>query len=160
MCPLTHHLLSHEDLRRGDLDTEVTSSDHDSIGDGKNLIEVGDTLLVLNLDDDLDGLALLAKDLSDGEDVVGRSDERRKDHVDAVLDTELEVLDVLLGESGKVDGGLGKVDTLSRAEGTVVDSSNSELVAFDGEDLEGKDSVIDEDVLARSGDLDNVGLKR
>lgn len=155
----THHLLGHEDLGRGNLDTEVTSSNHDSVGDGEDLVEVNDTLLVLDLDDDLNVLAVGSEDLSDGEDVLGRSDERGEDHVDAVLDTELEVLLVLLRQGGEIDGRLGEVDTLSRAERTVVDGLDSESVALDGEDLEGEDSVVNVDELAGGGDLGEVLLQ-
>lgn len=67
---------------------------------------------------------------------------------------------VLLGKGGEVDGGLGEVDSLSRAESSVVDGSDSELVAFDSEDLEGENSVIDVDELADGGDLGDVGLRK
>lgn len=103
--------------------------------------------------------ALRTEDLTDGSNVVGGSDEGREDHVDAVLDAEREVLLVLLGESGQVDGGLGEVDALAGGEGAVVDGLDAEAVALDGEDLEGEDSVVDVDELARGGDLDDVGLE-
>jgi hypothetical protein len=156
----THHLLGHEDLRRRDLDTEVATGDHDTVGDGEDLVKVDDALLVLNLDDDLDAGALGAEDLADGEDVLGRADERGKDHVDAVLDTELEVLLVLLGQGREVDRRLGQVDTLARAERAVVDGLDLEAVALDGEDLEREDAVVDVDVLARRGDLGEVLLQK
>lgn len=153
-----HHLLGHEHLRGGDLDSEISSGDHDSVGDGEDLVEVDDSLLVLDLDDDLDVGSLGSEDLSDGEHIVGGSDEGGKDHVDSVLDSELEVLLVLLRERGQVDGGLGEVDSLSRAERSGVDGSDSELVSLDGEHLEGEHSVVDVDELSGSGHLDNVGV--
>lgn len=70
-----------------------------SVGDSENLIEVGDSLLVLDLDDDLDVGSLGTKDLPDGEDVVGGSDERGEDHVDSVLDSEEEI-----PEDGRAEG--------------------------------------------------------
>lgn len=156
---LTHHLLSHEHLGRRNLDSQISSSDHHTVSDGQDLIEVGDSLLVLDLDDDLDVGALGTEDLSDGEHVLGGSDERSEDHVDSVLDTESEIPLVLLGQRGKVDSGLGEVDTLSRAERSVVDGLDSKLVSLDGENLEGKHSVVDVDQLARGGDLGDVFLK-
>lgn len=156
----THHLLGHEDLRRGNLDSEVTTGDHDTVGDGENLVKVDDTLLVLDLDDDLDAGALGTEDLADREDVLGRADEGGKDHVDAVLDAKLEVLLVLLGQGREVDRRLGEVDTLARTERAVVDGLDLEPVALDGEDLQREDAVVDIDVLAGRRDLGEVLLQR
>jgi len=55
-----HHLLSHEDLGGGNLDTEITTGDHDTVGSLEDLVKVVDTLLVLDLGNDLDLTALLA----------------------------------------------------------------------------------------------------
>lgn len=154
-----HHLLGHEDLTGWDLDTEVTSGNHDTVGLLEDLVKVQDTLLVLDLDDDLDVGALDAKHLSDLLDIVSASDKRGEDHVDTVLDTESEIGLVLLGQSWEVDWGLWQVDTFSRGQGAGVEGLDSELVAVDGDDLEGEDSVIDVDELAWAEDFDNVGLQ-
>jgi hypothetical protein len=135
-----HHLLSHKDLTGGDLDTQVTTGDHDTIGLLQDLVKVDDTLLVLDLDDDLDLGTVGSEDLPDVDNILGSSDERGKDHVDVVLDTKLKILLVLLGKSGKVDGGLGEVDTLARREGSVVHDLDLDVGALDGDDLEGKDT--------------------
>ena len=91
-----HHLLSDEDLAGWNLDTKVTTSDHDTVSLPQNLVEVVYTLLVLDLGNDLDVLALLAEHLADSSDVASTADERGEDHVDLVLDTELEIGLVLL----------------------------------------------------------------
>ena len=136
-----HHLLGHEDLGSGDLDTEITTGDHDTVSLLEDLVKIEDTLLVLDLGDDLDVGTVGAEDLSDLLDVVSGSDERGEDHVDAVLDTESEIGLVLLGKSGEIDRGLGKIDTLARGEGTGVEGLNAELVALDSEDTEGENSL-------------------
>lgn len=153
-----HHLLGHKDLTGGDLDTQVTTGDHDTVSLLQDLVKVDDTLLVLDLDDDLDLGTVGSEDLPDIDDVLGSSDERGKDHVDVVLDSELEILLVLLGKSGQVDGGLGEVNTLSRREGTVVHNLDLDMGALDGEDLEGEDTVVNVDELSGGGDFDQVGL--
>jgi hypothetical protein len=135
-----HHLLGHEDLRRRDLDTEVTTGDHDTVRLLEDLVKVLDTLLVLNLDDDLDARAVGTEHLADLADVLSRTDERGKDHVDAVLDTELEVGLVLLGQGGEVDGSLGEVDTLARGEVARVERLDLDPVALNGDDLKGEDA--------------------
>jgi hypothetical protein len=109
-----HHLLSHEDLGGRDLDTKITSSNHDTVSLPQDLVKVDDTLLVLNLDDNLDPGAIWTENLSNLLDVVGGSDERSKDHVNTVLDTESKILLVLFRECGKIHSGLGEVDTLAR----------------------------------------------
>lgn len=67
-------LLSSEHLGGGDLDTQVTTGNHDTVGLGENLSEVVETLPVLDLGDDLDVLALLAKNLTDVLDVLAATD--------------------------------------------------------------------------------------
>ena len=108
-----HHLLGDEHLASRDLNAKVATSDHDTVRLAKNVVKVLDTLLVLNLDDDLDSCTVRAKDSTDIADVLGRADERSKDHVNAILDTKLEVCLVLLAQRRQVDGSLGKVDTLT-----------------------------------------------
>jgi len=150
-----HHLLGDEDLGRGDLDTQVTTGNHDTVGLAENVVEVVDTLLVLDLGDDLDVLAVLAENLTDGLDVVTGADEGSEDHIDAVLDTETEIGLVLLGESGKIDVGLGKVDTLLGRDLAVVDGSGADVLVVNNlEDLESEDTVIDVDDTAG---LDHLG---
>ena len=152
-----HHLLSDEDLGGGDLDTQVTTGDHNTVGLVQDLVKVVDTLLVLNLGNDLDLLTLLAKDIADVTDVTTTTDERSKDHVDLVLNTKLQVADVLLGQSRKVDIGARQVDTLAGRDSTVVQTLATQgLLVYDFEDLEGKNTVIDIDQLAGGDHLGDV----
>lgn len=150
-----HHLLGDEDLGRRDLDTQISTGDHDTVGLAENVVEVVDTLLVLDLGDDLDVLAVLAENLTDGLDVVTGANEGSEDHVDAVLDTETEIGLVLLGESGKIDIGLGKVDTLLGRDLAVVDGLGADVLVVNNlKDLESEDTVIDVDDTAL---LDHLG---
>ncbi|RMZ72970.1 hypothetical protein GMOD_00009755 [Pyrenophora seminiperda CCB06] len=91
-----HHLLCNEDLAGWNLNTKITTGDHDTVGFPQNLIKVVHTLLVLDLGNDLDVLALLTEHLADGSNVAAAADKGRKYHVDLVLDTELEIGLVLL----------------------------------------------------------------
>ena len=152
-----HHLLGDEDLGGRDLDTKITTGNHDTVGLLKDLVEVVDTLLVLDLGNDLDLLSFLTEDLTDVADVATTTDEGREDHVDVVLDTESEIGDILLGQSGKVDVGAGKVHTLAGRDVTVVQALDAEgLIVYDFQDLEGKDTIVDIDQLARGNDLGDV----
>ncbi len=135
-----HHLLRKEDLAGGDFDTKVTTGDHDTVSLGKDLVEVRDTLLVLDFDDDFDVRAVRAEDATNVAHIIRAADERREDHVDAVLDTKLEVGLVLLGQGGEIDIGFGKVDTLARGESAVVESADADVLALDAKDEKGQDT--------------------
>lgn len=72
--------------------------------------------MVLQLADDLDILALLAKHFPDSVNVGSLADEGGENHVNTLLHAELQVLNVLVGQSRQVDGSSGQVDTLLAAE--------------------------------------------
>ena len=135
-----HHLLRHEYLTGRDLDSEISTSHHDTVRLLENLVKILHTLLVFNLDDDFDSRSLGSKHLSNMLDILSRADKRRKDHVNIVLDAECKVGLVLLRQRGEVDGCLGEVDTFSGRESTRVEGFDSELVAFNVEDLKGEDT--------------------
>jgi hypothetical protein len=121
-----HHLLGKEDLAGRNFDTKITTSDHDTISLLQNLVEVGDTLFVLNLDDDLDVGTVRAKDSTDVLDVLTATNERSKDHVDTVLDTKQKILLVFLRESREVDISLGQVNTLARRDVSGVQGTDAD----------------------------------
>lgn len=150
-------LLGSKHLGGGNLDTKVTTGNHDTVSLLENLLEVVKSLSVLNLGDDLDVLALVTENLTDISDVLGAADERGKDHVDTVLDTKSEIGLVLLGKSGQVDISVGKVDTLLGADGAVVSGLDLDgLLVLNAENVKGKDTVVDVDNTARLNDLGDV----
>lgn len=131
-----HHFLSQENLTGGYLDTEVATSNHHSITFAQDFVKVFYTLFVLDLDDDLDAGTIGTKDLTNVLDILSTANKRRKNHVDAILDAELQVLLVLFRECWKVYICLGEIDTLTRREGPVVESTDAEVGAVDGQDEE------------------------
>ena len=84
-------LLGNEDLLRRNLNAHVSPSNHDAVRLRNDLINVVDTLLVLNLGDDLDGLALLAKDTTDLLHTSSITDEGSKHHVHIHLNAKEQV---------------------------------------------------------------------
>jgi hypothetical protein len=85
------------------------------------------------------------------------TNEGGEDHVDAILDTKAEIGLVFLGEWGKIDVGLGEVDTLLGRNLAIVDALALEgLVISHLEDLEGQDAVVDVDDAAGRDDLCDV----
>lgn len=152
-----HHLLGDKHLRGRNLDSKISTSNHDTVRLLENLIKVVDTLLVLNLGDNLDALAVLAEDLADGGDIGAAADERGKHHVDLVLDTKAEIGLVLLRERGEVDVRLGEVDTLLGGNLAIVQALGLNGLLVDNlEDLEREDTVVDVDDAALLDNLGNV----
>lgn len=128
VAPAGHHLLGEEDLLCWDFNAQVSAGNHDAVTSLQDLIESmrqkeenqfqkfskdldllrftdivhspAHTLVVLELADDLDVLALLAKRLPDGLNVSSLTDEGGEDHVNTLLHAELQVLQVLIRESG------------------------------------------------------------
>lgn len=143
-----YHLLGQEHLTSGDLNTQITSGDHDTIGHSKNLVKVLKALFIFNLDDDFYIGTFRAKDFTDFFDVLSASDEGREDHIDAILNTELEILLVLFAEGWKIDRSFGKVNTLARREIPVINGADFDRGAIDGEDEERKNAIVDIDELA------------
>lgn len=152
-----HHLLCNENLGGRDLDTQITTSHHDTVGDLEDLVKVVDSLLVLNLGDDLDVLALLTEHLTDSGDVLCATNKRGKDHVHVVLDTKFQIGLVLFAQSGEIDVCLGQVDTLLAADLAVVDRLALQcLVVHHLQHLESEHTVVDVDGAALFNDLGDV----
>jgi len=63
----------------------TSTSNHDTVGDLKNFVVVLKTLLILDLTDDLNVLALLAKNLLDLQDILGFPDKTGGNKVNVVL---------------------------------------------------------------------------
>jgi len=107
---LNHPLLGDEDLLGWDLHTKITSSDHDTISGSEDLIVVVESLLVLDLGDNLNVSTSWSEDITDSLDILSLSHERGCDHVDTVLDTEVDKVDlVLLSEGWEVNDGSWEV---------------------------------------------------
>lgn len=152
-----HLLLSDVDLLVWDLDAEITTGNHDTIGLLEDVGKVVKTLSVLNLGNDLNVLALLAEDLANGADVSTGADERGKDHVNVVLNTELEVGLVLLRESWEIDIGIWEVHALLGRDVAIRLSTSLQVLLIDDlKDLELELSIIDADDSGGTLGLDAV----
>jgi len=133
-----HHLLGEENLLWWDLHTKVTTSNHDTISDLKDLIVVVKTFLVLNLADNLDVLVIRSKDLSDHGNIRSLTDEGRRNEVDLIRNSPLKnILDILRSESWEVDNDSREVHVLTLTDvGVILDTSRN----FAGADVARKDS--------------------
>lgn len=135
-----HHLLGEEDLAGRNLDTQITTSNHNAVGRFQNLIEILDSLLILDLYNNFDIGTVGTKDLTDVLDILSATDEGSEDHVHAVFDTELQIFFILVRESREVNVRFREVDTLARAEGSVVESPDCDIGPVDRQNEERKDT--------------------
>lgn len=152
-----HLLLGGKHLSSWDLNTQITTSNHDTISFLQDLSKVVETLSVLDLGNDLDVLPVLAKNLADGPDILATADKGSEYHVHIVLDTKSQIGLILLGESWEINVGVGKIDTLLGRDLAVVAGTNSDGLSInDVEDIEGKNTIIDVDDTTLLDDLGNV----
>src|ERR1700733_14420989 len=135
-----HHLLSNKHLASGDLDTQIPTSHHDTVRSFQYFIKVLDTLLVLDFDDDLDACAVWAEHLTDISDILRTPDERRKNHIDVVLQTKPQVLFVFFRECRQVDGSRREIYALSRRKSATIDGTDFDILAFDGKNGQRKNA--------------------
>ena len=152
-----HHLLRDEDLRCWNFDTKIATSNHDTISLLEYGIEVVYTLLVLNLRNDLNLFACLTEDAADVLDVVSRSNERSKDHINLILDAKLEICNILLGQSWKINICARQVHTLLGGDLSTVERPDANgLIIHNLDDLERLDTIINVDQLACINDLCDI----
>ena len=70
----------------------------------------------------------------------------------------MEVRLVLVGERGEVNVGLGQVDALAGADVAIVQCAYANIFAFDSNNEEGEDAVVNVDELAGCRDLWQIFL--
>lgn len=146
----SHHLLRDEDLLCWDFNPQISTGHHDAVTSLKDLIKskketrkkylqpseryrfvplqlrllvlhpLANTLMVLQLADDLDVLALLTQDIPDSVNVSGLTNERGEDHVNTLLHAKLKVLNVLLRHRRQVNSSSRQIDALLAAQHTAV----------------------------------------
>lgn len=96
-------------------------------------------LMVLQLADDLDVLALLTQHFPDSMNVSGLTDERGEDHVNTLFHAKLQVLNVLLRHCRQVNSSSGQVDALLAAQrAAVLNVTNQVIAAFGYKEAQNK----------------------
>eukprot|EP01137_Pigoraptor_chileana_P032320 Opistho-2@21516 len=138
------HFLRQKDLLGRNLNAKVTACNHHAVDLLENLGEIAHALVVLDLCNYLNVLALFAKTPPHLDDVAGLADKRRKDHVHAALNAELEVETVLLRKRGEIDRDLGKIHSLSRPEHSGIEHRPMHIVVALFDHLDRDEAVVDE----------------
>ena len=110
---LNQLLLQHRHVLQGDFHAHVAPGHHDAVHHPQDFVDVLHALHVLNLGDDVHGVALvLLQDVADFQDVLGGAGEGGGDVVKAVLNAEDDVRAVLLADKGHGELGARHVDAL------------------------------------------------
>jgi hypothetical protein len=86
-------------------------------------------------------------------DVGGTADKRNCDDVDAVLESELKVFMIFIGEGWNAGDGAGKIDALVLGEETTVDDLADDIPPLHGKDFQRKLAVGQKDSRAGSNFL-------
>ena len=102
------------------LNAQVAACNHDSVRSVDDLINIVNTLLVLNLRDDFDIRVVLVKYLLNLLHIGSGTDEGVGDEVDVLLDRQQDITLVFLRQRRQFDVFAGNIHTLMRTEVTFV----------------------------------------
>ena len=113
---LNQHLLNSWNLLCWNLNTHITSSYHDTISKFKNLIDIVDTFLVLDLSNNLHIGILLCDDLSDLTDCCSISYEWCGNKLKSKVCTKAKIFFILICKRWKLNWYTRYIDSLSLSE--------------------------------------------
>jgi len=129
-CLSDHPFLCYKHLLWRNFHTKISSSNHDTISCFENLLVVMQTLLVLDLSNDLNVFALRSKDISNMLDIFSFSSERKSNHVNTVLQTEIHnVVFVFVSHGWKINKASRKIHVfLFTNRHSVLDSDDNRFL--------------------------------
>jgi hypothetical protein len=102
-------------------------------------------------------LSIFTKDLADRCDILSAADKGGEDHINIVLDTKSEIGLILLRQGWEIDIGVREIDTLlGRNLAIVAGTDTNGLLVGNGNNIKGKNSIINVDDTSRLNDLGDV----
>ena len=138
-------LLDAGQLGEVDLDAQVTAGDHDGVGSGQDAVDVIDALAVLDLGDDADVGVVLVQQVADVVDVLCGAHEGSSDEVEALLDTEDDVIAVALAQVGHGQVDAGNIDALLGLDLAAVEHFADDVGVRDALDGQLDEAVVQHD---------------
>src|SRR5581483_11479556 len=93
-----------------DLNAQIAAGDHDAIRGADDFVEVGHGLLVFDFGDDERRSGMVLKELLELKQIARFANERKRNEIDADLETKENVLDILGRERRKADFHAGQID--------------------------------------------------
>ena len=138
-------LLDAGQLSEVDLDAQVAAGDHDGVGSGQDAVDVIDALAVLDLGDDADLGVVLVQQVADVVDVLCGAHEGSSDEVEALLDTEDDVIPVALAQVGHGQVDAGDIDALLGLDLAAVEHFADDVGVRDALDGQLDEAVVQHD---------------
>ena len=142
-------LLDNRYIFRWNLNTHVTSGDHNTVCCFDDLIDIVNTLLVLNLGNDLDFFtAVFFQDFSYFTDIISSTCKRCCNKVKSFLNTEKKVIMVFLADKWHLQVCARNIDTFFITNYTCVDNFTYDIFSCDILNFQIYKSVINQNVSA------------
>ena len=147
---LDDFLLDNRYIFRRDLNTHVTSGDHDAICCFNNLVDIVNALLVLNLCNDLNLFtAVFFQDFSYFADIVCSTCKRCCNEIKSFLDTEEKIIMVFFTDEWHLQVCTRNIDTLPVANHTCINNLADNVLSCDVLNLQVYKSIINQNMSAR-----------
>ena len=143
-------LLNVGNLLRRDFHAHVAAGHHNAVGRLDDLIQVLDSLCVLDLCDHSHLIVVIFQNLLDLPDGVRRSHKGCGDEIEAFLDTEKNVLFIFIRQSRQLDLYIRHVDALFGAQLAAVEHAAVDLGAFHLLHFQSDQTVVDQNPVARN----------
>ena len=130
------------------LDAQVATGHHHAVCRFEYLVDVVDTLLVLDFGNNLDGTFVLVENGLYVKYILFAAHEGVGDKVDVLLDGIVNVANVALGERGEVDAHARHVDTLAGPQLAIIERFAQQVAVLFTPYYKFKFAVVDENMAA------------
>ena len=152
--------LDARDTLNGHFDTEVTTSNHDTIRSLDNFVDIVYTLLVFNLRNNLNVAIVRIEDVLHHLHIGSRAHERVSNKVNILLDSEKDIFVVTLRERRKINVLPRHIHTLMRAKHAVVLHFHAHSFTFDDINLHRDCPIIKKQAIAHFQILGNIRIRK
>ena len=155
-----HHFLSQKDFFRRDFHAQIATRHHNGVGSLEDLFVVLHALLVLNLADNLDSLALFAKNFSNLVDIRSLADKGGGNKINVIGNTPVDdIIDILFRQCWQVHHHSWQVHVFALANGAIIFDTARDFTSGNvrGNDHEDQTSVGTQNLLTR---VDGLGQGR
>ena len=141
--------LDHRYIFQGNLHAHIAAGDHDSVCRFDDAVDIVHALLILDLGDDVEiTSSVLIQNLADLVDVRRRSGERSCDKIKTFLDTEEDILAVLLADKRHIYFYAGKIDTFLIGHNAAVLDNAVNVLSFNALDFHADQTVVDQNAVS------------
>ena len=142
--------LNNRNIFKRDLNTHITTGNHDTVCGFDDTVDVVNTLLILDLCDDLNVVAaIFFEDIADLFDIGCCSGEGSSDEIISFFDAEKDIVMVFRADKWHIYLYARKVYTFFVAEDTTIYNGTDNVMTFDLFDFKSDQTIIDQNAVAR-----------